>query len=250
MEPNLREAAKWAEREKWRKIRLAKIGEIMKVRDDLIFIRMGEDAFKTSPFSDYSSFEKIMRQGLEEARQRHPLGEDDFSRPPAVLADQLDRLLRLDYEPPQAVNAISIDLTRLEFYYRSDLFYSSIERALDLSLCKLIRSVCRLIGATRARGETTLTGRKKQNGILASIRDVVSAAFYDLKIKNNPRYTSKRQIAQKIRSYLSGHKELLPEGQKDVPSERTIMRHIESDEKVRNDLIAMGVIKDKPTLVQ
>jgi hypothetical protein len=108
-----------------------------------------------------------------------------------------------------------------------------------------------LCGAARARGETILTGRKKQQEDVASRRTVVCAAFNDLGIKDKPRYTSKLRIASDIRAFLnSEYKKYGLKDQKDVPSEKTIIRHLESDVKVRNDLIAIGVIKDKPTLVQ
>jgi hypothetical protein len=249
---NLVEVAKQVMEEEWRKIRIAKIEEIGKLWDDLFFIRVGEEVFKKDPgVRDYASFEEIMRQHLEKARQKDSLKEGFVTKPPSVLMDELGELLQLDYSPPNDVEDISFDLIRLKVYYNSNLFFPSIERVVDLSLCKLIRSVCKLCGAARARGETILTGRKKQQEDVASSRTAVCAAFNDLGIKNKPRYTSKLRIASDIKNFLiSKNKELRPGEQKNIPSVRTIIRYLESDVKVQNDLIAMGVIKDKPTPVQ
>ena len=167
MVPNLKDIAKWVEHDERRKIRLAKVKEILKAWEDLFFITTGEEVYKKSPgFDDYSSFEKRMRQSFEKTWQKHfPEGkfaEGDDIGPPGVLLDELKDLLSVNFTPPQDGEEIAINLLLLKEYYRSKFFFPSIEMALDLSLCKLIGAINRLYGAARARGETILTGRKNR----------------------------------------------------------------------------------------
>jgi hypothetical protein len=252
MGQNLIEVAELVKQEDRRQVRLAKLKEILKAWDDLFFILVGEDVFKKMPgVSNYSSFEKGMRQSLEESEHCHLMGTPATVHPPDDLLKQVGKLLSVDYAPPQDGKGMAVDLMGLSAYYRSNFISPSIEMVLDLSLCKLIGVVNRMYGATQARGKTILTGRKKQKEEVASSRSVISGAFYELGIKNKPRYQSKRRIAQDIRTYLLSKNQKLPvEEQKNIPSEKTIIRYMELDETIRCDLINMGVVKDKPTLVQ
>lgn len=243
METNLSEAARWAEQERRGKIRLAKLEEIRNAWDDLFFILKGEEIFKKSKHSDYSSFEKTMRQAFEKTWQKH-LSERNSQesgdvKPPGILLKQLGELLSVNFTPPTDGKDIAVDLIQLQEYYRSNLFFPSIEMALDLSLCKLIGAVNRLYGVARARGETILTGRKKQQKKVTDNIDLTEEAFYHL--KTIPKNLQK--IGKSIREYF------LSKG-KSAPSVKTIVRYMESSSKIYNDLIAMGIIKDKPTIVQ
>jgi len=160
MEPNIRDAAQRVEHEKRLKIRVAKIEEITKAWDDLFFILAGEEVFKKIP-GDYSSFEKSMRKSLEEANQ-HYLTEDLTTAPQLNdLLNNLGKLLSVDYFPPQDGKGMAVDLIRLREYYRSDLFFTSVEMVLDLSLCKLIGNVKKLYAITSHKGERELTRTKK-----------------------------------------------------------------------------------------
>jgi hypothetical protein len=179
MDPNLKDAARWVRNEEQHKIRLAKIEEVMKTWDDLFFILAGEEVFKKSPgVSDYSSFEKSMRSNLEEARKKLKEGShtETYHKPPSVLLDQLDKLVSVNYTPPQDAVKIAADLLSLITYYHSNIFLPSIEMILDLSMCKLIRAVSKLFGAAKARGETILTGRKKQKEEIANKKAVTVQA--------------------------------------------------------------------------
>ena len=162
-----------------------------------------------------------------------------------------ERLLDLDYNPPQDWQDISQHLLLVVSYYSNgNTFIPSIEMRVDLSLSKLIGAVNRLFGGAKARGETVLSGRKKQEVNVASCQADICAAFQYLNIRNKPRYKSKSHIANDIRLHIeSENGELLKKDKKKVASVRTIIKHMESDEKIRNDLIEMGVMKDKPILV-
>jgi hypothetical protein len=251
MERNLIEVAELVKQEDRRQVRLAKLKEIKKAWDDLFFILPGEDIFKKMPgVSDYSSFEKRMRQSLGKSTPPYLIEAPVIIYPLGDLLIQVEKLLSIDYVPPQGGEDIAADLMGLADYYHSNFFSPSIEMFLDLSLCKLIGAVNRIYGATKARGETILTGRKKQKKEVDSSKTLVAEAFYNLGIKNKSRYKSKCRIAQDIKDYLiSKNIDVSLEEQKKVPSEKTIIRYIESDDKIRNELIKMGVIKDKPTLV-
>jgi len=120
----------------------------------------------------------------------------------------------------------------------------------DLSMCKLIGVVNRLYGDAKARGATILSGRKKQEENVASSKIDVFEAFQELGIKNKPRYNNKTRIAEAISKHLifkNGKVDL--QKQMKIPSEKTIIRYLESDENIRNVLIERGIIKDKPTPV-
>lgn len=159
MEPNLRDAAQRVEHEERRKIRLAKIEEITKALDDLFFVIAGETAFKKTP-GDYSSFEKSMRKSLEETG--YHLKEDPTTAPQLNdLLNNLGKLLSVDYVPAQDGKRMAVDLIRLGEFYRSDFFFTSVEMALDLSLCKLIGNVKKLYAITSHKGERELTRTKK-----------------------------------------------------------------------------------------
>jgi hypothetical protein len=113
------------------------------------FILAGEEVFKKSPeFSDYASFEESMRQTLVEVggkqRQQGSQTTGNHRNPPRDLLDQGGKLMRLDYTPPQHGKELAVDLLRLQDYYRSNFFHPSMEMILDLSLCKVIRAVCKL----------------------------------------------------------------------------------------------------------
>lgn len=240
MEPNLRDAAQWAENGKRRKIRLAKIEEITRAWDDLFFILAGEEVFLKIPrVSDYYSFEKKMRQALEEGKHHHLTEDYPTAPPPDDLLNQLGELLSVDYTPPQTGNDMACDLIDLGKYYRSNFFSPSIEMILDFSLCKLMKAIGRLYGAVKARGETILTGRKKQKEEITKNIALVEEAFYHLKAIPK----SLQKVAESISEYLLSKV-------KNVPSVKTIIRHMKSSDRIRNDLISMGIIKDKPTLVQ
>jgi hypothetical protein len=246
MGPNLREVAEW------REVRVAKLKEILKAWHDLFFILVGDDVFKKMPgVSDYSFFEKKMRRSLEEAQPPHLVKAPPTVLPPDDLLKQVGKFLSIDYFPPQDGKGMAVDLMGLAAYYQSNSFSSSVEIILDLSLCKLIGAVNRMYGATEARGKTALTGRKKHKEGVSSSRSLILEAFYELGIKNKARYQSKLRIAHDIREYLLSKNKLLSvEEQKKIPSEKTIIRYIESDDKIRGELIRMKVIKDKATLVQ
>jgi hypothetical protein len=250
-------------------IRHFKLKELQKAWDDLFAIGIVPVLYSRHPeYADYTTFEERFRKNskvtwgsipnvLEKINseiEKMNTGEEiTFGiKLKGIKEDEydlVDELLSLDYSPPQYWNSISDHLLILVGYY--SIFIPSIEMRADLFLCKLIGAINRLYGAAKARGETILTGRKKQEEIVASGQADVFAAFQSLRIKNNSRYKSKSHIAKNIRMYLISENKKLPlENQKKIPSERTIIRYIESDEKIRNDLIEMGVMKDKPTLVQ
>jgi hypothetical protein len=254
-------------------IRHFKLKELQKAWDDLFAIGIVPVLYGRHPeYTDYRTFEESFREKskitwgsipdvLEKINpeiEKMNIGEKITIGIKVKGIEEnevdlfLDEMLSFDYNPPHDWNVISEHLLILVGYYsNANMFMPSIEMRADLALCKLIGAANRLYGAVKARGETILTGRKKQEEIVASGQADVFAAFQYLGIKNKPRYRSKRHIAKNIRMYLiSENKELPLEKQKKIPSERTIIRYMESDEKIRNDLIEMGVMKDKPTLVQ
>jgi hypothetical protein len=182
MESNLRDVAEVVEHEELSRIRLSKIEEITKAWDDLFFVLAGKDVFKKIPgISDYSSFEKSMRQSLEEAS--HYLPEEPITTPPpGDLLNQLGELLSVDYVPPQDGKGMAVDLIRLREYYRVDFLFPSIETALDLSLCKLIGSVKKLCAIAVQKGERELTRTKRTNKTRKDDKDkrkVFVIAIYD-----------------------------------------------------------------------
>jgi uncharacterized damage-inducible protein DinB len=68
---------------------------------------------------------------------------------------------------------------------------------------------------------------------------LVEEAFYHL--KTTPKNLQK--IGMSIAEYLSSKGE-------SVGSVKTIIRHMRASDKIWTELIKMGVVKDKPTLVQ
>jgi hypothetical protein len=160
MAPSLRDAVNPKEDIKRREIRLAKIEEIDKAWDDLFFIMAGEEVFKKIP-EDYSSFQKSMRQSLEEARRDLLTGKPITAPPSGNLLNKLGELLSVHYNPPQNGEGMAADLRHLREYYCSDFYSSSVEMALDLSLCKLIGNVKKLYAITSQKGERELARTKK-----------------------------------------------------------------------------------------
>jgi hypothetical protein len=254
-------------------IRHFKLKELQKAWDDLFAIGIVPVLYDRHPeYTDYGTFEEGFREKFKITWGSIPnvLEKIDPEIEKMKNGDEItigikikgieegeediffEELLSLDYSPPQDWKGIYRHLLILVGYYsNANIFIASVEMRVDLSLCKLIGAANRLYGTVKARGETILTGRKKQEEILASGQVDVFAAFQSLRIKNKSRYKSKSHIAKNIRMYLISENKKLPlENQKKIPSERTIIRYMESDEKIRNDLIEMGVMKDKPTLVQ
>ena len=246
MATNLRDVAQEAVQEMRRKIRRAKISTIRKVWDDLFFVLVGEEVFKRIPDArDYSSFENELRMLLEKTERPHPIIIADLfpvTDLPDNVGDLLARLGKLssvDYAPPKNGKNMAIDLLRLQDYYMIDLLIPEIEMALDLYLCKLIRTISRLYATAQARGRTILTGRKKQSAIVNYNKAEIEEAFYHIETRGK----SLKKIGENIADYLKS------KGKK-WPSVKTIIRYLKSNDKIRNDLIAEGVITDKPTLVQ
>jgi hypothetical protein len=241
MERNLIEVAELVKQEQRCEVRLAKLKEIKKAWDDLFFILAGEDVFKKMPeVSDYSSFEKRMRKSLEKRTPHNLIQAPATIHPPGDLLIQVEKLLSVDYSPPQSGEDIMADLIGLAEYYQSDFFSASIEMALDLSLCKLIRLVCTLGATARERGITTLSPTKAKKAKIAPRQTIIFEAFYRI---TNLKGKSLSRIAEIISERISSN------GIK-PPSPKTIKRYLTSDNKIKKDLIAMEVIKDKTGSVQ
>jgi len=246
MAPSLRDAATRVEDEKLRKIRLAKIGEITKAWDDLFFVLKGEEVFKKIPgVSDYSSFEKSMRLALEEDKHQHFTEAPFNPQPPGDLLEQLGKLLSVDYAPPHAGKDMAIDLTSLKYYYHCNFFHPTIEMALDLSLCKLIRAICELYAVAQERGIKTLSPTKAKKIKALSRKTAVLEAFYLIDTRR-AKDKSFDWVAETIRDILiTKNKSAKPEKRIRIPSKRTIQRDLEHDKKALKDLIALKVIKDR-----
>ncbi len=271
MQKDLEELAHICE-EELQAIRHYKLQELQKAWDDLFAIGLVPVLYERHPeYMDYKTFEGGFREKFKTfwgsnqivlAKMNSEI-EKMSSDEKLVIGIKLrgigqdefdlffDELLSLDYTPPPDLQGISQHLLILVGYYSNgNIFIPSIEMRADLSLCKLIGAVNRLYGATKVEGETRIAGRKKQDKNVESSKTEVFEAFQSLGIKNNPRYKYKSQVANAIRKYLTSENNKLPlREQKKIPSGKTIIRHMESNEKIRNDLIEMGVIKDKPTLV-
>jgi hypothetical protein len=271
MQEDLEEIFRMSE-EEVQAIRHYKVQELKKAWGDLFAIGIVPVLYERQPkYMDYKTFEEGFRKNSNVfwANKQTQLlkinseiekmdSEEEFNVFAIKLKgieedefDLFDKLLYLDYSPPTTLPEISTHiLILLGYYSNGNIYIPEIEMRADLSMSKLIGVVNRLYGATEARGKTILSGRKKQDENVASSKIDVFEAFQCLEIKNKPRYNSKRWVAEAIRKYLiSKNGEINSQQQKKVPSEKTIIRYLESDDKIRNDLIEMGVIKDKPTLV-
>jgi hypothetical protein len=259
--------------EEMQAIRHYKLLEIQKAWDDLFAVGIVPVLYDRHPeYVDYKIFEQSFREKLKATRgdSQNLSGKIDAEiKKIASVGDEVtvgiqlkgieddefdlfDKILYLNYIPPQDWQGITQHLSLLISYYSNgNIFIPAIELRADLSLCKLIGAVNRLYGATMVKGETRLAGRKKQEKNVESGKTEVFKAFRSLWIKNKARYKGKSQIAKAIKVYLESENNKLPlEERKKVPSERTIIRYMDSDDKIVSDLIEMGVIKDKPTLVK
>lgn len=242
-------------------IRYFKIREIQKAWEDLSSIGIVPVLYVRHPdYMDYKSFDDSFREkfkitwgdnqialakinseiekmnsdeGLVIGIKLRGIRDDEL--------DLFDKLLSLDYLPPEDWNDIALHLRLLIGYYSNgNMFIPSIEMRADLSMCKLIGAVNKLYGAARVEGETRLAGRKKQGKNVESSQTEVFSAFETLGIKNNPRYKYKSQVANAIKKYLISENKKLPlKERKKIPSNRTIIRHLESNEEIRNNLIKM-----------
>lgn len=249
-------------------IRHYKVQELKKAWDDLFTIGIVPVLYERHPkYMDYKTFEENFRKKLKVAASNRMLKinseiEKRDSEEGVTFAiklegieedefDLFDEILFLDYSPPPDFQDIATHLLILIGYYSNgNIYIPKIEMRADLSMCKLIGVVNRLYGATEARGKTTLSGRKKQEENVASSQIDVFEAFQYLGIKDKPRCHTKKRIAQDIIKYLKAkNEEVGSDEKKRIPSERTVIRYLDSDDKIRNELIEMGVIKDKPTLV-
>jgi hypothetical protein len=267
MQEDLEEMFRMSE-EEVQAIRHYKVEELKKAYDDLFTIGIVPVLYEKQPkYIDYKTFEENFRKKLKVAANNRMVkinseiekrvseeGVTFVIKLEGMQEDELDlfdKMLSLDYSPPSDFQDISTHLLILVgFYIRGNTYIPSVEMRVDLSMCKLIGVVNRLYGATEARGKTTLSGRKKQEENVASSQTDVFEAFQYLGIKNKSRYRTKSRIAQDIIKYLEAkNEEPGSDEKKRIPSERTVIRYLDSDDKVRNDLIEMGVIKDKPTLV-
>lgn len=253
-------------------IRYFKLKEIQKAWDDLFAIGLVPVLYKRHPeYVDYKTFERGFREKFKAiwGRNQIELAKIDSEIEKVILDEEVsigitlkgigdneleffDKLLSFDYIPPNNLESISQHLLLMISYYSNgNIFIPFIEMRLDLSLCKLIGAVNRLFGAAKLEGETRLAGRKKQGKGVDSKQNEVFVAFQVLEIKNKPRYKGKSQIAKAIINYLVSKNKTKPKNEKiKIPSEKTVIRYMNSNEDVRRDLIEMGVIKDKPTLVQ
>ena len=100
-------------------------------------------------------------KSLEEAKHHHLTEKSATTSLSGDLLNQLGKLLSVDYVPPQDGTGMAVDLIRLREYYSSDLFFPSVEMALDLSLCKLIGNVKKLYAIASQKGKRELTRTKR-----------------------------------------------------------------------------------------
>ena len=256
METNLRDVAQEIAQEMRRQIRRSKLEEIKKAWDDLFFILEGEEVFKRIPGArDYSSFENELRMLLEEAERPHPIIADLFpvTDPPVNVGDLLARLGKLssvDYAPPKNGKNMAIDLLRLQGHYMIDLLIPEIEMVIDLSLCKLIRAVCVLHAEVNKKGNRTLSPIKAKQMKTASRKIVVLEAFYKIDNKR-AKGKSLNWIVEDIKKIIEINNETAESNERmAIPSARTIKRYLEHDKKAMNELIALGIIKDKTDFVK
>jgi hypothetical protein len=195
-------------------------------------------------FIDYFNNIAIKEQALE---AKHIYG---FLWPKSkgdIIISYLPLLLSLDYEPPSDIEDICDHLRCLWFNYQFPLNVPPTlsDLRLDLSLSKLLQRSLATYYVYFRQGQDHIarlkSSKRKIQAKHDAMEDHIYEAFYRLDIKG----MSFNKIAKYIQDKLieNGIYVKPSPGQASKDYTKTIKRYMQSMDKIRDDLINMGVIK-------